>query len=194
MQKDEIEILRAVSARLDPDTLFVMTYQYHTEKDPTDPHNRRTIKNVSRYRFLGRVEKIGDLEAKMAEFRKTENRMNPWKWPDDPSWDGKILYSKNSSNMTRSNWIRLKISKALDWNDALLALNGFKRDTDPDSKTFRQFVIRNPSSAFDLKGYTCTNGDIIDLDDKDALLAHSGQNIYKEIRMKLAGIRDQAKI
>lgn len=37
MHKDEMEILRAASAKLDPETIFVMTYQYHTEKDPDDP-------------------------------------------------------------------------------------------------------------------------------------------------------------
>ena len=29
---DEMEILRVASTKLDPETVFVMTYQYHTEK------------------------------------------------------------------------------------------------------------------------------------------------------------------
>jgi hypothetical protein len=41
-----------------------------------------------------------------------------------------------------------------------------------------------------MKGYTCTNGDIIDIDVKEALLAHVGQNVYKEIKMKLCGRQD----
>ena len=75
MYKDEIEILRAASAKLDPETIFVMTYQYHTEKDPDDPQGKKNLRAKSRYRMLGRVEKLQDLEAKMAELRRDENRL-----------------------------------------------------------------------------------------------------------------------
>jgi hypothetical protein len=89
--------------------------------------------------------------------------------------------------MGRSNWIRLKINKAISWEDALNLMKGFKKDTDKSSETFGQYVVRNPSSVYELKGYTCSNGDTIDIDDKDALLAHVGQNIYKELRLKTVG-------
>jgi archaeosine-15-forming tRNA-guanine transglycosylase len=184
MKADEMEILRAVSAKLDDDTIFIMTYQYHVEKDSSDPEGKRTLKSASRYRMIGRVEKIKDLEERMISLRSMDNRLNPWMWPDDPNWDKKILYSKDSSNMGRSNWIRLKINKAISWDNALNLMKGFKKDTDKSSETFGQYVVRNPSSVYDLKDYTCSNGDIINIDDKDALLAHVGQNIYKEIKMK----------
>lgn len=187
MKPNEMEILRAVSTKLDKDTLFVITYQYHTEKDPDDPEGKRTLKSASRYRMLGRIERISDLEARMIELRSDENRLDPWKWPDDPSWDGDILYAKDASNAARSNWIRLKLNKAISWENATALMQGFKKDTDKTSKTFGQYVIRNPSVAYDTKGYTCTNGDVIDIDDKEALLAHVGQNVVKEIEMKLAG-------
>ena len=193
MKPDEMEILRAVSARLDDETLFVMTYQYHTEKDPDDPEGKRNLKSASRYRMLGRVERIRDLEAKMAELRLDENRLFPWKWPDDPSWDKNILYAKDASNAGRSNWIRLKLNKALSWDNAVALMNGFKKDTDKDSRTFGQYVVRNPGAAYDLKGYSCSNGDTVDIDDREALLAHVGQNVWKEIKMKLVGPKEQAK-
>jgi hypothetical protein len=184
MKVDEMEILRAISAKLDDDTIFIMTYQYHAEKDPSDPEGKRTLKSASRYRMIGRVEKIKDLEERMINLRSMENRLNPWMWPDDPTWDKNILYSKDASNMGRSNWIRLKINKAISWDNALNLMKGFKKDTDKSSETFGQYVVRNPSSTYELKGYTCSNRDVIDIDDKDALLAHVGQNIYKELRLK----------
>ena len=184
---DEMEILRAASAKLDPETVFVMTYQYHTEKDPDDPNGKKKLRAKSRYRMLGRIEKLQDLEAKMAELRRDENRLSPWKWPDDPSWDGKILYAKDASSAGRSNWIRLKINKALSWDNMLLLRQGCKKDTDKKSRTFGQYVVMTPGAAYDTKGYTCSNGDVIDIDDKEALLAHVGQNVWKEIGMKLVG-------
>ena len=189
MKQEDMEILRAASARLNPSTLFVITYQYHTEKDPTDPKGRRTVKAASRYRMLGRIEKIADLEAKMAELRRDENRLSPWKWPDDPSWAGNMLYSKDATSGGRSNWIRLKINKAVSWENLLLLMQGFKKDTDKDSRTFGQYVVRTPGAAYDTKGYSCSDGGVVDIDDREALLAHVGQNVWKEIPMKLASCR-----
>lgn len=193
MHVDEIEILRALSAKLDDDTLFVITYQYHTEKDPSDPAGKKNLRTASRYRMLGRVEKLADLEARMADLRKDQCRLSDWKWPDDPSWPGKILYSKDATNAGRSNWIRLKISKAVPWESAVARMRGFKKDVDRKSRTFKQYVVRTPGSEYDMKGYTCSNGDVIDIDDKEALLAHVGQNIYKEIKMKLVGPKDDVQ-
>jgi len=190
MKEDEMEILRAVSARLDGETIFVMTYQYHTEKDPSDPERRKTLKSASRYRMLGRVEKVRDLEAKMSELRQDGLRLGPWTWPGDPSWTGKILYAKDASNSGRSNWIRLKIKKALPWEDALAVMRGFKKDTDKKSPTFGRYVVRAPGTEYDTKGYTCDDGSVIDIDDINALLSKTGQNIVKEIKMKIAGPRD----
>lgn len=187
MKQDEIEILRAMSTKLDPETLFVITYQYHTTKDPNDPKGRKTLRGESRYRMLGRIEKIKDLEAKMAELRRDQARLSPWKWPDDPSWDGNILYAKDATNAGRSNWIRLKLNKAIPWESAQALMRGFKKDTDKKSKTFGKYVVRTPGSEYDVKGYTCTNGDVIDISDREALLAHVGQNVVKEIKMKLVG-------
>ena len=193
MKTDEIEILRAMSAKLDENTVFVMTYQYHTEKDPTDPSGRKTVKSASRYRMLGRVERLSDLETRMVDLRKDQARLSDWKWPDDPSWDGKILYNKDTTNAGRSNWIRLKINKAISWENAQALMKGFKKDTDRKSRTFKQYVVRVPGQEYDTKGYTCSNGDLIDIDDREALLAHVGQNIYKEIRLKIAGPKDDVK-
>ena len=139
--------------------------------------------------FVGRFSR----DYILPELRLDENRLFPWKWPDDPSWDKNILYAKDASNAGRSNWIRLKLNKALSWDNAVALMNGFKKDTDKDSRTFGQYVVRNPGAAYDLKGYSCSNGDTVDIDDREALLAHVGQNVWKEIKMKLVGPREQAK-
>ena len=124
---------------------------------------------------------------KMAELRKDENRLSPWKWPDDPSWEGKILYAKDATSAGRANWIRLKIAKALEWEDALARMGGFKKDTDPKSPTYGKYTVRTAGAEYDLKGYSCSDGSTVDLDDRTALLQKAGQNIWKDIPMKLAG-------
>lgn len=187
MRQEEFEIVRALSAKLDDQTLFVLSYQYHTEKDPGDPEGKRNDRAKSRYRMLGRVMRIADMEALSKEMHQDANRMLPWKWPDDPSWDGVILYAKDASNECFSNWLRLKVKKAVPWETALQLFKGMKKDTEKGSPTYGQYVVFTPNAVYETEGYSCSDGSVVDITDREALLSKVGQNVWKEIRMKLVG-------
>ena len=187
MKKDEMEIMRAACLELDPETVFVVTYQYHTEKDPDDPEGKRNLRAASRYRTLGMIARKTDLEALALDANRMENRLRPWKWPNDPSWAGCVLYMKDSSMAGFANWLRLKLKKAIPWEDGIRLLAGYKKDTRKGSPTFGKYCIFNANAVYDLKGYETASGEKIDLDDREALLRHVGENVWKEIRMKLVG-------
>lgn len=182
-----MEIIRALSVKLSEDTVFVLTYQYHTEKDPDDPAGKRNLRTASRYRMLGFVDTVENVEKRIQELHTDAFRLKPWKWPDDPSWEGDILYMKDASNEGQSNWLRLKLRKAVGREEGLQLLKGYKKDTKKGSPTFGQYVVFTPNAVYDAKGYTCSDGSTVDADDFDALLQKKGQNVWKEIRMKLVG-------
>ena len=197
MKPDEMEIVRAVSVDLGGGLVFALTYQYHTEKDPADPSGRRNDRSKSRYRMLGRVEKVDDLEKKAAELHLLENRTGPWEWPDDPSWKGRILYMKDSSKEGRSNWIRLKLRKAVSPEEALRIFAGYKKYAKKAAEARRKggkkpapedlYTVFSRNAVYDVHGYACSDGTTLDVTDFDALRAKVGQNVWKEIRMKLSG-------
>lgn len=187
MKQTEMEIIRALSVKLSEDTVFVLTYQYHTEKDPDDPSGKRNARAKSRYRMLGRVMKTEDAEKTVQTLHTDAYRTKPWKWPEDPSWDGEILYMKDASNEGRSNWLRLKLRKAVGKEEGLALMKGYKKDTDRTSDTFGKYVVFTPNAVYDVKGYSCSDGSKVDVDDLDSLLGKTGQNVWKEIQMKLVG-------
>ncbi len=187
MKKDEMEIIRAISVKLDADTVFFLTYQYHTERSESILTGRKNDRSKSRYRMVGRVEKIKDVEEAARSLHLDENRLKPWKWPDDPSWDGSVLYMRDASNEGFSRWLRLKLRKAISREDALLLMKGYRKDTDKRSRTFGKYAVFTPNAVYDVKGYTCTDGTTVDVDDFDALLTKAGQTVCKEIKMKLVG-------
>ena len=160
MKADEMYILKAVSIKLADGIVFINTLQYHTEKGD---------RSKSRYRWLGRVCRVDDVNAKIAELRTDAQRLEPWKWPNDPSWDGKIYYS-DSDNLHQANWLRLKLMKTVDWDTGLKILNGW----DKKSGDY------NLSKKYDTESYTTEAGELVDITDKDALAKLVGQNVWKE--------------
>lgn len=188
MQRDEIEIMRAMSAYLDKDTILVLTYQYHTEKDPADPAGQRNDRSKSRYRMLGRIMRKSDMEEAVYRLHKDENAMAPWIWPDDPGWKGKILYMYDSNQKAFSNWLRLKLKKAVDWESALKILRGYKKDSKAkfakNTPESAKYVKLNPNSAYPTEGYSCSDGSTVSLTDREALLGKVNQNVWLEIPLK----------
>lgn len=160
IKTDEMALLKAVSIKLDDNTMFVMTLQYHTEKGD---------RSKSRYRWLGRVCRIQDVQAKITEYKQNENKLNPWIWPNDPSWDGKILYTDSDCSHAAS-WLRSKLKKAVDWDTGVKIMNGW------DKKKDEYFTAKK----YDTEDFNTEDGTTISILDKDALLARVGQNIWKE--------------
>lgn len=160
IKTDEMALLKAVSIKLDDDNMFIMTLQYHTEKGD---------RSKSRYRWLGRVCRIADVTAKISEFKQNENKLNPWIWPNDPSWNGKILYTDSDCSHAGS-WLRSKLNKAVDWDTGVKLLNGW------DKKKNEYFTAKK----YDTEDFCTEDGATISILDKDALLARVGQNVWKE--------------
>ena len=157
-------ILKAVSIKLDEDKVLLATLQYHVEKG-----NRA----ASRYRWLARVCKVEDIKAKISELKSDALRLEGWKWPNDPSWNGKIC-TNDSTNARAAAWLQLKLSKAVSWDEGQKLLNGFK-------KTKNAY---NPKAVYEIEGYTCTDGSTVSLADKEALISKVGQNLAKEQTLK----------
>lgn len=196
MHRDEMEIIRAISVDLGENLVFCLAYQYHTEKDPGDPEGKRNDKSKSRYRMIGRVDTVQEIERKIQELHADANRVNPWKWPDDPTWDGRILYMKDSTNEGQSNWLRLKLRKTVTPAEAARIFAGFKKDVKAAAEAKKKGVKLRPEEAYSVfvknavyetEGYTCSDGTVLDITDFEALKAKKGQNVWKEIHMKLAG-------
>lgn len=196
MHKDEMEIIRAISVDLGENLVFCLSYQYHTEKDPNDPEGQRNDKSKSRYRMLGRVDTVENIEKMIQELHQDQNRVNPWKWPDDPTWDGRILYMKDSTNEGYSNWLRLKLRKKITPGEAARVFAGYKKDAKTAAEAKRKGAKPRPeelysvfvkNAVYETEGYTCSDGTVLDITDFETLKAKKGQNVWKEIHMKLAG-------
>lgn len=192
MKNDEFEIIRAVSVDLGDGLMFVLSYQYHTELG----ENGKNDRSKSRYRMLGRVERREDWEAKYLDLFKPENRLSPWKWPNDPSWNGSILYMKDSTNAGFSNWIRLKLMKVVPFDVYSRVIRGYKKDVDgvkaakkagKKLTTDEIYSVFNPGSVYETEGYLCDDGTVVDVSDAEALKSKVGQNLVREIHMKLSG-------
>ena len=167
---------------------MVVTYQYHVEKDQTDPDGKRNLRARSRYRMMARIENLARAEALVKDLKKPENVTKPWKWPDD-DWQGEILYSKDASNLGYSRWLRMKLKKAVKWEDWLKIADGWKKDPDIKDKKRRDkvgYVKHNDSWKFETEGYT-DGTEELSLKDRDKLLTKVGKTLKKEIRMKLVG-------
>lgn len=160
IKPDEMALLKAVSIKLDDNTMFIVTLQYHTEKGD---------RSKSRYRWLGRVCRIEDVARIVAEYKLPENKLNPWRWPNDPSWTGKILYTDSDCSHAAS-WLRSKMNKMVDWETGVKALNGY------DKKKNEYFEAKK----YDTDGFMTEDGSTISILDKDALIARVGQNVWKE--------------
>lgn len=165
MKPDEMQILKAVSLKPAEDVLLVVTYQYHVENDPA---TGKKDHSKSKYRWLARAYSIPELKLRIQDLNSDAKRLLPWTWPDDPTWDGKML-TKDSTNYDAARWLTLKLSKALPWDEGLKFLNGW----DKKQNGF------NANKKYDLKGFTATDGSTLDLDDKDAVMKHVNQTFCK---------------
>ena len=199
MKQDEMEIIRAVSVDLGDGLTFMLSYQYHTEIDPATGRNDRS---KSRYRMIGRVDTKENFDKLYLETRSDANRVNPWKWPDDPSWDGRILYMHDSTNAGFSNWLRLKAMKALPWEAYARVVTGWKKDPKKAAEDRRRKVkmpveevysAYTPSAVYETEGYSCTDGSTVSILDRDALKSKAGQTLALEIHMKISGPQPSGK-
>lgn len=162
---DEMALLKCVSIKLTDDIMCLVTQQYHTEVNPETGKKDRA-KSV--YRWLARVCKIEDVKKTIREYMMDEHRLEAWTWPNDPTWNGKIL-ARDSTKYAAGCWLNTKLKKMVDFDTALKVFKGWVKCKDE----------YNLNATYDTEGYKADNGDTVNLTDKEALIAHCGQNLFK---------------
>lgn len=166
MKKDEMSILKAASIKLSDEVAFIVTFQYHTEKNAEGRGDR----SKSRYRWLGRVVNIADVRQEIMALMRDDVRLNPYRWPNDPSWNGSVCWGKDAGNMKAASWLNMKIKKLLPWEKGLMKLGGWENSKQE----------YNLNAVYDLTGFQTSSGATIAINDREALLQHVGENIFKE--------------
>lgn len=122
---NEISICKACSCKLNPDTICFLTYFVHTETF-TDKFTgkQRQARDKSVYTYIGRVEKIKDLENEITDMKNRPTEK--WVWPNmDPRFTT-VSYDGNDTNKRGAKWYSDKLKKSVDWPTFCKILNGFK--------------------------------------------------------------------
>ena len=168
MLKDEITLLKSASVQIDGDHMLLATYQYHSESGK----NGKTDRSKTFYRWLAHVFKIEDLQKWIDELLSDEHRLEKFSWPNDKL---KLhLCTSDSTNAAVGEWLDTKLRRCKTWDEGQKQLQGWQTPTARREGKF------NPSAKYEIEGYTAENGDTVSLSDRDALLAHVGQNLYKD--------------
>ena len=168
MLKDEIAILKSVMMKLDDTTAMVVVRQYHTEPNEYGKVDR----SKSKYRWIARIFKIEDLAKAIQALREDSNRLNKFRWPDDPwPWYTSAGYPEN---WKIAEWLMTKLKKLKSWEDGQKALAGWENAT-----RSRKVAGYNNNAKYEVDGYLDSTGKQVSLADKNALLGYIGQNLIK---------------
>ena len=168
MLKDEMEMLKSTSMKVDDSHIMVVAMQYHSEK--TDQGKRNTKKSM--YRYFAKVLSIEDWQKKLDYMFSDEHRLEKFKIQNDPS-GYYLVVNKDCTNYNVANWLEGKIRKVKSWEDGQKILKGFKNKT---ASHEAQYVEK---AKYLVDKYQTENGDVLDITDVDALLKHVGQNLIR---------------
>lgn len=160
MKANEINILKAVTTYLTPDTLLLATYMYHS-----NPEDRKS----SQYRYEVRIAKKSELEAEIADLDSDAKKLTPFCWPTVPD---KIVLIDNSTNCAKaSSWLRIRVKKAVPWEKYLKILDGWKYRAG-------KIVEQNLNARWHTTEFTA-QGDptLYDITDKDKMLSLVGKHL-----------------
>lgn len=112
----EISLMKGVSTKLNNDTLFTLGYFVHTEEHARDK---------SEYVYVGRIDKIKDLEAEIKDLGTDAKKLNKWIWKGLPNYNS-VVYDKHDTNDRGSKWLNMKLKKAVDWDMFCKIIDGWK--------------------------------------------------------------------
>lgn len=141
-------ILKAVSVKIDADTVALLTFMYHTETKTGPDNIEKTDRSKSQYRYEGRIAKIADLEAEMAKMKAAPT--DPWKWPGLDAW--RCSYDSDATNARGAKWIASKLKKAVDWPTGKKILDGWKASKNDykDNRKYDQTGYTADGQPFDI--------------------------------------------
>lgn len=175
MLKDEITVVKSLIISLNDDNdtnmmdgdAILVTRQYHTEPNEFGKVDR----SKSKYRWMARVFKVKDLVAKINWMREDANRLNKFKWPDDP-WPWHVC-SGYPEHWKIADWLTTKLKKIRTWEEGQMFLKGW------ETKTKHRDAGYNDNAKYDVDGYLDKDGNSVSLTDRNALRARIGQNLIK---------------
>lgn len=162
----EISLMKGISTKLDNDTMFTLGYFVHTEEK---------AREKSEYVYVGRIDKIKDVEAEIAELAKDENCVKNWSWKGLPKYDA-VVYDKDCTNKRGSKWLKMRIKKIVDWPTFCKVVDGWKE--------LKQAY--NENAKYVSEDYTADDGTkIANLKEaKDDLLKLVGQSVIHKCVLK----------
>lgn len=168
MLADEIQVVKAVSMEVDPNTILIASLQYHTEENKD---TGKLDRSKSMYRWTARAMTKDAIEAEVKSRMADDKRLERGTWPNEklPYY---LCIDNDSRNFAIANWFNLKLKKTVSWEIGQKILKGWKKQT---AKTAEGFY---PNATYRIDGYTADNGDVIRLDDKEAILKHINQNLF----------------
>ena len=172
---NEIAVSKCVSVKLSDDTVALVAHMYHTADRSQNPNDE------SFYMYEGRVAKIADIEAEIAQMKSFDYRLKLWKWPD-PTWptDWFMGYDGDNNQMKGQRFLKMKLKKMLKWEDyVLLVTKGIKTLGTGKKKAY-------PSGKYETEGYTDQDGKTFSILDREALLARCGKCFTKKMPLKRA--------
>lgn len=168
MLKDEIQVIKAVSMEVDPNTVLIVTLQYHTEAKAEDAS--KVDRSKSFYRWGALVMDKEHIASEIQTRMLDKNRLERGKWPND-----KIPYylciDNDSKNSTIANWLNLKLKKTVSWEIGQKILNGWKKKTASRPEGYV------PNAKYRIDGYVCEDGFVVSLDNKEELMKHVNQSL-----------------
>lgn len=167
MLKDEITVVKSLMMQVDKDIAMLVTYQYHTETNEFSKIDR----SKSKYRWMARVFKTDDLVKKITSMREDANRLNKFRWPNDP-WPWYIC-AGYPENWKVADWLLTKYKKIKTWDEGQKILAGWKSSTSKRQEGF------NEKAKYEIDGYLDKDGKPVSLADKQAILDHLGDNLIK---------------
>lgn len=172
----EIGLMKGVSTMLDPDTIFTLGYFVHTEH-MTDPITGRekTNRAASEYVYVGRIDKLSDLKAEVAEMASDAKCTELWTWKGLPKYKS-VIYDIGNTNARGAKWLNMRIKKAVDWDMFCKIVDGWK-------ETKKAF---NANAKYISTDYVADDGTVIPnlKEAKDVLLSKVGQSIKHRITLK----------
>jgi len=174
LKHKEIAISKAVSVKLDDETIAIIAHVYHTADKAAHPEDK------SWYKYAGRVVRIADLEAEIARKSSDAERLETWKW-QCPAWPDDMFFGYDNANSRakEARWLQMRLKKALDWDSYVkLVRDGIRRIA--KSNVEKQF----PSARYETDGYTTQDGAALSILDIAALKSCAGKQFWKNCILK----------
>ena len=175
MLRDEIALLKSMMVELDDDNVLLITMQYHVEEGA----NGKIDRSKSLYRWIGRAMSKAEVESTIARCFEDKNRLTKFTWPGD-----KLSYylciGNGSECYLAGKWLKTKLNKLRSWDYGVKVMNGWSPATKTKPESY------NDNAKYVVDGYTCDNGDVISILDREALLKHIGQNFTAPVAQSKA--------